>query len=106
MRIQTTNSDGVAFLVVTGELDLAHSEDLREAGEAALTPFVGTLRVDLSRVTFIDSTGLSVLVAILNAAESTHTFILENPQPRVRRVLELTGLNKVFAIDPPNGDSA
>ena len=47
--------DGVAFLRVAGELDLASADELRQLGEGAITDYVGTMRIDLSAVTFIDS---------------------------------------------------
>jgi anti-anti-sigma factor len=101
MRINSTVTDGVAFMVVTGEVDLACADELRAAGEAALTPIVGTLRIDLSGVTFLDSTGLSALIMIRNKADDAHVWlVLDDPQPQVRRILEITGLHKVFAIDP------
>jgi anti-anti-sigma factor len=100
MRTHSSVNDGVAFLTVSGELDLAWADELREVGEQALTRFVGTLRIDLTGVTFMDSTGLAALIAIQNKAEKAHTLILENPQPSVRRILEITGLHKVFAIEP------
>jgi anti-sigma B factor antagonist len=101
MRTTTTISEGVAYLVVTGEVDLANADELREAGEAALTPLAGTLRIDLSGVTFMDSTGLAALIAVRNKAEPGHVFILEQPTRRVRRILEITGLHEVFTIEPP-----
>jgi anti-sigma B factor antagonist len=101
MRTTTTISEGVAYLVVTGEVDLAYAAELREAGEAALTPLAGTVRVDLSGVTFMDSTGLAALVAIRNKAGSSHVLILEKPVRSVRRILEVTGLDQAFTIEPP-----
>jgi anti-sigma B factor antagonist len=100
MRTTTTVSEGVAYLVVTGEVDLVWADELRETGEAALTPLAGTLRVDLSGVTFMDSTGLGALIAIQKKAEPSHVLILEKPTRSVRRVLEVTGLHEVFTIEP------
>ena len=101
MRIDTIISDGVAFMTVAGEIDLAVAYELRAMGEMALSPFVGTLRIGLAGVTFLDSTAISALVAIRNKADETHhVVILENPSPRVRRILKLTGLDETFTIEP------
>jgi anti-sigma B factor antagonist len=101
MRIDTTVNEGIAFMEVSGELDLAAADELTEAGLAALTPAAGTLLIDLSGVTFIDSTSLGALVAIRNAAEPHHTVVVQNAQPHVRRVFELTGLDRVFDSHVP-----
>ena len=101
MRITSTVTDGVAFLGVTGEVDVACADELREAGEAALVPTVGTLRIDLAGVSFMDSSGLTALIAVRNKAEAARVWlVLDDPQPLVRRALEITALHKVFVIDP------
>jgi anti-sigma B factor antagonist len=99
MHIDVISDEGVTHLSVTGEVDLAVADDLRKAGIAALTPLSGTLRIDLSGVTFIDSTGLAALVAINNAAGDTHTVILDRPSSRVHRVLTVSGLDLVLQVD-------
>jgi anti-sigma B factor antagonist len=99
MRIQSNFDEGVTFLLVTGDVDIATAGELREAGEQAITDVTGTLRIDLSGVTFMDSSGISALVAIRNAAMASTTLILDNPSPRVVRVLEITGLASAFRVE-------
>lgn len=96
MRITTETVEGVTFLTVNGELDVATADELRQAGVDALTPITGTLRIDLSGVPFIDSAGLGALIGIRNAAGSSVTVLVQNAQPQVRRVLEITGLDHIF----------
>ncbi len=85
---------------VTGEVDLQNSDALRQAGETALSePRCRTLQVDLSAVTFLDSSGVGALVGLRNAAlNKGGSLVLVSPQPPVRRVLELTTMDKVFDI--------
>lgn len=100
MSIEYVVEEGVGFMRVTQELDLATAGRLREMGELALTSdYVATLRIDMSAVPFIDSTGITALVAIQQKADRDHrTVIVENPSERVQRVLELTGLTEYFQI--------
>jgi anti-anti-sigma factor len=56
-----------------------------------------TLRIDLSEVTFLDSTGLGALIRIGNCAKP-RPVILENPRPNVMRVLDLTAMHHVFKL--------
>jgi anti-sigma B factor antagonist len=99
MHLDVIVDEGVTYLNVAGEVDLAVADDLRAAGIAALTPLAGTLRIDLSGVTFMDSTGLSALVAINKAAGDKHTVVLDRPSSRVSRVLEVSGLNRVLRVN-------
>lgn len=99
MRITTTTDEGVTYLRVSGDVDLATADELHAAGEQALSELCSTLRIDLSDVTFLDSTGLGALIRIRNAAEP-RPVILESPRPNVMRVLEVTAMDQVFTIEP------
>jgi anti-anti-sigma factor len=106
LRIDTSYpSPATARAAVTGEVDLATATTLRDRLFDVLdgqNPSV--LDVDLAGVTFMDCTGLGVLVAVRRAAARTGCQLrVTNPQPIVRRVLEVTGLLGVLTtqIDQP-----
>lgn len=93
--------DNVQVVRVAGEIDLATAPDLRDPlGE--IPSNAGPVIVDLSEVTFIDSTGLSVLVATWKRfnEDDGGGFRLVVSRPAVRRVLDVTGLAQVFAVFP------
>jgi anti-sigma B factor antagonist len=100
MRIDTSFDEGVSFLTVAGDIDLATAKSLKAAGEKALSEVCGTLRINLAGVTFLDSTGLGALIHIRNTAAPTTTVILENPTQQTLRLFEITGLDKVFILRP------
>jgi anti-anti-sigma factor len=85
---------GTVRVAVTGEIDLSTADLLR----AALLGVLAAQRprrieVDLAEVTFLDCGGVTVLVVVGNAAARTGCQLrITNPQPIVRRVLDLTGL--------------
>jgi anti-sigma B factor antagonist len=77
-----------------GELDVSNAPRLRLALERALAADTPVLVVDLSAVTFIDSTGLSALVETWRETTRRGTdFHLVGPAPNVRRVLTITQLD-------------
>jgi anti-sigma B factor antagonist len=99
-RISLTTVEGVAFLHAEGDIDLAVADNLRTLGDDAISDFIGTIRVDLSQVTFMDSTGLAALVGIRNAALAHgRVLILQAPSERVRKILDITKLSAVFTIE-------
>jgi anti-sigma B factor antagonist len=76
-------------LTVTGELDLAVRDDLR----AALAPLTGHVTVDLSAVTFVDSSAIGVIAgAHRRLTRAGGTLRLLNPQEMPRRAFEVVGL--------------
>jgi anti-anti-sigma factor len=57
------------------------------------------LIVDLSALTFMDSTGMQVLLSTRSVlAVRGGTLVLAAPQPVVARILELTGANKIIPV--------
>ena len=86
-------------LEVSGELDLSTSPEL---GQALKRELDGgrTVVVDLSRVTFIDSTGLNTLVGALRLCESNGGRLAVSPKlpAQVTRVFEISGLDTVIPI--------
>jgi anti-anti-sigma factor len=80
-------------IVLVGEWDLAQQRATRETIHAALDRSPESVVLDLSRVSFIDSSGLHVLVELHKRAESEHVrlAIVPGPQP-VQRLFEICGL--------------
>ena len=88
---------GLALVSVWGELDLYTAERLRDRiGEAGALG-ADTVLVDLSEVSFVDSTSLAVLVQETKRLEGRgHSLVLVTNDPRTRRVVEVSGLNRVL----------
>lgn len=85
---------------VAGELDSVGGELLT----AALEAVDAIDRVDMSQVTFFDSSGIRAFLTARHQRGAALTIV--DPSPVVRRVLELTGLNALLAGDSiaaPNG---
>jgi anti-anti-sigma factor len=84
---------------VAGELDLSTSPKFGNALQRELDGGRSVV-VDLSRVTFIDSTALNTLVGALRSCESNGGSLAVSPRlpPQVSRVFEITGLDGVLPI--------
>jgi anti-sigma B factor antagonist len=91
-------------LRIHGELDISTADQLRSAVGPHLSGG-GTVELDLSRVTFCDSTGLAVLVGFhKRLAASGGALVLYAPVQRVRHLLTITGLSRVFQVRLPDGE--
>jgi anti-sigma B factor antagonist len=102
----TTGPRGEIVLIREGEIDLATADQLRSVGgEALIANPTADAHVDLSRVTFLDSTGIGALVHIRNLA-APRDLIIDNPSEPVRRILELTGLTETFRISPSSNSGS
>jgi anti-sigma B factor antagonist len=89
--------DGVVQLGLLGELDLAVTDGLarrlRELGRASKA-----VRLDLSQLSFIDSSGIRTLVnAVEDAEQNGWTLEIDSRLTRqVERVIKLTGVDSLF----------
>jgi stage II sporulation protein AA (anti-sigma F factor antagonist) len=84
-----------ARVVCSGELDMATAPLFDEAIMRAHQLHPGDITADLAGVTFMDSSGITALVMAHRRIASTRSHLrIENVQPRVARVLELTGVAK------------
>jgi len=90
---------GSGVVVVAGEIDLATVADFREAISDLVASGYVHLVIDLSAVTFIDSTGLGVMVGarkkVRDACGSLRLVCTDN---RVLRLLAVTGLTQVLPV--------
>src|SRR4051812_37436733 len=92
-------ADQAVFRVEQESVDASTAWDLRPALLKALYSSGPELWVDLSRVTFIDSTGLGMLVGVLKEAREMEGDVrLVNAGREVRRLLQVTGLERLFEL--------
>jgi anti-sigma B factor antagonist len=100
LTIDVDAAGPVAVLRVNGEVDVATADQLRRAAAQLIARCAASrLEVDLSRVQFMDSTGLGALVTARNLAMAKGmSFAVRAPSPNVRRLLEITGLSGVFGV--------
>ena len=102
--------DGTLEVSLYGDIDFGNSPGVREAIRDAVTRLTpSAIRVNLGGVTFLDSSGIAVLVVahrMAGAAGAVYTVV--NASPGVYEHLRLTGLADLFAVprpaDPATGD--
>ncbi|NUM53714.1 MAG: STAS domain-containing protein [Candidatus Hydrogenedentes bacterium] len=99
MELSKSDKDGTYTISVTGEIDLYSSPDLRSAITKAIPAAASALRIDLSAVEYMDSSGVATLVEGLRACmERSVAFVLHKPSQPVLKVLQLSRLDTVFTI--------
>jgi len=83
---------------VAGELDASTSPSLA-AAFSQLPAGSGQVDVDLGAVTFIDSSGLRILIALSDRATAEgRKVVVSGASNPVRRLLEITGLDSMFGV--------
>ena len=99
MQISQTSNPDRHLITVSGEVDLASSPQLDDAIISALDSGAKAVAIDLTDVTFMDSSGLGVIVRGLKRcreAEIDLDLVITNE--RVLKVFGITGLDQVIPI--------
>ena len=90
---------GTARVVrLCGELDLYNAAEVRTALTEASAEAPERIVVDLGEVEFIDSTALGVLIETRTKLKNRDGFLLAAPGLETRRALQISGLDKLFAV--------
>ena len=91
---------GTVTVRLHGEVDVLVVDQVRVALTDALTAGPRSMVVDLSDLSFIDSTGLGALVfGFQRARDAGVAFKLAHPAPGVRQILVLSGLLEVVELE-------
>ena len=102
--MSTEERDGGAVLTLAGEVDLSQVETLSAALERVEANAPDVLVIDLRGVSFMDSTGLRLLLGALRRAEPAgRRLVIVRGQEQVRELFRVAGLADVFElVDDPD----
>lgn len=99
LSVTTSHHDDVSVVTVEGEVDVYTAAQLRQTLDQEIADGHVRLVVDLDSVTFLDSTGLGVLVGRLKLVRNDSGWLrIVCSSERILRVFRITGLDKVFGI--------
>lgn len=91
--VEVTGAAATPTVVVRGEVDVATSPKLRAELSALVTSGARVITLDFAGVSFVDSSGLGVLVGTYKRmCDDDRSIRIVSAQPSVRKVFEITGL--------------
>ena len=91
-------------VAISGEVDMAPAKQLRIALNEADRSGFAEIVIDLQGLSFIDSSGLrELVVAARRARRAGYPFRAVNPSEHIRRLFELTALDKTIHMAPADG---
>jgi len=99
MRLATeTTAAGLVIRVESTRIDAAGAIEFKEAVRQAAEQPGSPVILDLSQVTFLDSSGLGAVVAVMKLLGPARPLHLAAPQPNVAKVFRLTRMDSIFTI--------
>ena len=99
LTIEFVRGQPTSLVRLQGEIDMHARQALLDVLEPLCARRGRTVEVDLAGVTFIDSTGIGVLVTLHRLSDAaTGLLVLSHPTPPVQRVLDLTGMDQILHL--------
>jgi anti-sigma B factor antagonist len=98
LSMNSERDGDIHTLRLTGEIDLANAQDVdRELRRIEQTD-AAVILVDLAGVSFIDSTGIKVLMGAAARSQGAGRLLLDAPSPPVLRVLRIAGVADLLPL--------
>ena len=97
--VEVAHVNGETILAVRGEVDASTAAAFRAAVET-FDVEGARLVIELSAVTFMDSSGLGVIAGTLFRQQPVGgTLCIRNPSRQIRQILEISGLDQLVPVD-------
>ena len=99
MAVKVESKGGVTVCCVDGEIDINSSPGIKKSFDRLIAQKAAKIVINLSGVTYVDSSGLATLVEILkNMRSYGGRMRLVNMAPKIKSLFEITKLEKLFEI--------
>lgn len=99
LQVDTHERDDHALVVATGEIDAATADIAADAVRRALHAGHPLVVLSLEHITFIDSTGLGMLVKSHRTADALASrFAVSHPTPQTSKLIRVLGLDQLLHV--------
>src|SRR5699024_6126351 len=101
--VEFNNEKNLWDIKLDGDLDIYTSNDFRNKVIQSFEQKEVSLNIDGEKLKYIDNTGLGVLISILKILqEKDKEIYIENIKPNIRKIFDITELDKLFVIRGEN----
>jgi anti-sigma B factor antagonist len=106
MSVKIENKNGLTVFYVEGEIDINSAPAIKKSFDKLLSARTPKIIVNLSKVSYVDSSGLATLVEILKNMRSYGGRLrLTNLSAKIKSLFEITKLEKLFEIMPDEAEA-
>lgn len=100
MKLEIKNENGAAAAMLSGEIDHHNAKELRtELDRYIISAQPKELILDFGNITFMDSSGIGLIIGRYKLMhECGGILIVRDPQPYIKRVMKLSGIERLVKI--------
>lgn len=94
------NQNNFWNVALEGELDVSTADKLKEYLHKLADEQLIDIKINLTNLDYIDSTGLGVMIGVLKRLKAKEKEIyIMNPKSNVKKIFTITGLDKIFKME-------
>jgi len=94
------NENNYWCVELVGEVDVYTAGELKEVFMSIIEEKKENIKIDAEKLEYIDSTGLGILIgALKRLKKDDKNIIISNIRPNVKKLLNITGLDKIFIVE-------
>lgn len=98
-EVKFSSEENKWVFILEGDMDIYTSDIFKDQAIKSFEEKKADLLIDGKRLDYIDSTGLGALIGILKRVkEADHKIHLTNIKPNIRKLFDITELDKLFII--------
>ena len=100
LEFKTELAEEFVKVYIKGEIDIYNAQKFKEKLCEIIETFKKDLKIDLTELNYLDSTGLGIFVSVLKKAKTNGKDIyLLNLKENIKKLFKITGLDKIFKIE-------
>lgn len=104
-NVKYSNEENMWIFMLEGDMDIYTSDVFKEQAIKSYEEKEADILIDGEKLDYIDSTGLGALIGILKILqESDHKIYLTNIKPNIRKLFDITELDKLFNFRGENNE--
>lgn len=100
INVEFNEEKNIWVVIPEGEIDIYTSPKLKDKLIEAINDKKIDILIDSKKLDYLDSTGLGALISVLKKArENDNKIYIKNIKPNIRKLFDITDLDKVFVIE-------
>lgn len=98
-KVIKESTDKDTHIILSGEIDIYTSQSFKDKLNEVVSSCQGDIYIDCKELTYIDSTGLGILVgALKEIRKNDNNIYIFNIKDNIKKLFIITGLDKLFII--------
>ena len=99
IEVKFDKDNNQLVVIPEGDIDIYTSNKFKEKVMNSFEKNQGDISIDGSKLEYVDSTGLGALISILKSVkEANNEIFISNLKPNIRKLFDITELDKLFTI--------